>query len=71
MVGRNDLASARLVNYARIFVARADGFEEFTYSQDGGSKRMVEKSQHWLSALFSLLPFFLWSVFFGVNLYLL
>lgn len=52
--GRNDLASARLINYARIFVASADGFKEFAYSQDGGSKRMVEKSQNWLSALFSL-----------------
>lgn len=36
--GRNDLASARLVNYARIFVASADGFEEFAYSQDEDPK---------------------------------
>jgi hypothetical protein len=38
MGGRNDLASARLVNYARIFVASTGGFEEFAYLQDEDPK---------------------------------
>ena len=39
MGGYNDLASARLVNYARMFVASTGGFEEFTYLQDRGWKK--------------------------------
>jgi hypothetical protein len=36
---RNDLASARLVNYARMFVASTGGFEEFAYLQDEDGKK--------------------------------
>jgi hypothetical protein len=71
MRGCNDLASARLVVYAKIFVASTGGFEKFACRMRM-EKRVVQKSQNWLSAfLLAFLPFFLWSVFFGIDLYLL
>jgi hypothetical protein len=56
MRGCNDLASARLVVYAKIFVASTGGFEEFACRMRM-QKRVVQKSQNWLSAFFYL-PFF-------------
>jgi len=59
MRGCNDLASARLVVYAKIFEASTGGFEEFACRMRM-QKRVVQKSQNWLSAFFtclsSLLP---------------